>query len=407
MTAPARRAARGLTLVEMLLSLAIGSVVIAGALALLIAQQRAYTSSAADRAMQDSARQGLEDLSVNLRRAGYGIEPWLAFDFGPVTNAPASWQGGTATTTVGYPSGAPGTAPPACAQAVTPATRDSTTASDEIVFYARDPAWSRTISAAPAANQLALGTNLTQPLEAGQILQVMCSGASAWAYVQVGAHADAGQNLVTLQTACDGPFPYQQAMLTNGCFASGWTQARVFKVDRFHYYVQRFNGRPFLMLDRGLFANGAALVEPVAPDVEDVQFAYVFPLATAAPTLVGATPGTQLSNAAASIDLASAPAAYTDPTAAATRTTRHPGNIRAVRVSVVVRIASADPKLGSAEFRTIPAAANRAANTNADQGFRRLLVETTEATRNVDSRAPYFPAYSTNNGADGLNVGGG
>ena len=407
MTAPAtRRAPRGVTLVEMLVALAIGAVVIAGALSLMVAQQRAYRVSAADRAIQDAARQGLEDLGTNLRRAGYGIEPWLAFDLGPVANAPPSWPGGTATTTVGYPSGAPGGSPPACNPTVGPADRDRTDGPDEIVFYARDPGFSRTLSAAPTASQLQLGSNLTSPLEVGQILQVMCAAASAWSYVTVGAHADAGTSVVTLRTACSGPFPYQQGMLTSGCFNAGFGAARVFKVDRFHYYVARYGGRPYLMLDRGLWSGGAALVEPVAPDVEDVQFAYVFPLATPAATVVGATSSVQLAKSAASIDLDAAPAPYTDPTASASRTTQHPGNIRAVRASIVVRTPTPDAQLVGAEYQTVPAAANRPAVAG-DPGYRRIVVETTEATRNVDSRAPYFPAYSTNNGADGMNVGGG
>lgn len=415
MTVPAlaRRAPRGLTLVEMLISLVISTVVIAGALALLVAQQRAYRSSSADRAMQDAGRSGIQELSTNLRRAGYGVEPWLAIDFGPVTNAPPSWQGGTATTTAGYPSGPPGSAPPACtpSPAVTPASRDRTDGNDEIVFYARDPSWNRGLEAAPAANQLRLAADLKAPLEVGQILQVMCPAAAAWAYVTVGAHAAENQKIVTLRTACSGPFPYQQDTLTAGCLASGVDEAtrpRVFKIDRFHYYVDRYDGRPFLMLDRGLWDANGALVEPVAPDVEDVQFSYVLPMA-APPltTLVAGPGGGQLADSAESIDLDAVPAAYEEPTQSVSRTTHHPGNIRAVRASVVVRTPSTDAQLAGPEFQTIPAAGNRGALTNGNAGFRRILVETTEGTRNLDSRAPYFPAYSTNNGVDGLNVGSG
>lgn len=404
-----RRAPRGVTLVEMLISLVITTVVIAGALALLVAQQRAYRSSAADRAMQDAARAGIQDLTTNLRRAGYGIEPWLAIDFGPVENAPPSWAGGAATTTAGYPSGPPGNAPPACtpSPAVTPSSRDRTDGPDEIVFYARDPAWSRGLQAAPSESQLTLAANLKTPLEVGQILQIMCPAAAGWAYVTVGARAAANQKVVTLQTACSGPFPYQQDTLTTGCIAGGWSQARVFKVERFHYYVERFGGRPFLMLDRGLWGADGPLVEPVAPDVEDIQFAYVLPLAAAGlASLVGGPGAAQLDDSADGIDLDAVPAAYADPTQAASRTTHHPGNIRAVQASVVVRTPSADVRFVGSD-RTIPAAGNRGAQTNGDAGFRRILVETTEGTRNLDSRAPYFPAYSTNNGVDGLNVGGG
>ena len=46
------RAPRGVTLVELLVSLTVSTVVIAGPVPLLSAQQRAFRTSAADRAMQ-------------------------------------------------------------------------------------------------------------------------------------------------------------------------------------------------------------------------------------------------------------------------------------------------------------------------------------------------------------------
>ncbi len=48
-----------------------------------------------------------------------------------------------------------------------------------------------------------------------------------------------------------------------------------------------------------------------------------------------------------------------------------------------------------------------AANTAGPAGYRRLLVETSAAVRNLDSRTPFMPPYSAKGGADGLNVGGG
>lgn len=412
---PARgRSQGGFTLVELLVSMGIAAVVCAGALALLSSQQRAFRSSASDRALQETARTGLAEIATNLRRVGYGIEPWLAIDLGPITNAPSSWPSGTPINANGYPSGAPGPAPPGCAATSAVTGRDSVAGPDEIVFHARDPAFSRGLAAAPTATTLTFDTPLSAPLYQGQILQVMCGAASAWAYVTVGAFADQGATQVQLQTACTTGFPYQQNLLTAGCLATGFANARVFKIDRFHYYIARYadsalNGaqRPYLMLDRGLWRDGAAQVEPVAPDVEDVQFAYVFPRSTVQ-QLVGAPIGAaQLSNFAGSIDLASPPPAYTDNSTNATRTTNNPANIRGVRVSIVARSRSPDLALTADEYKKIPPAGNRPELTNGDPGYRRLTVEETQAVRNLDSRGPFFPAYSTNGGADGLNVGGG
>ena len=406
------RVARGFTLMELVVSVAITVVVCMGALALLSAQQRSFRLSADDRALQEEARSALADMTANLRRAGYGVEPWLALDLGPVPNPPVAWPGAAPSPTTGYPAGAPGASPPGCSPAVAVTDRDSTTGPDEIVFYARDPAFNRALAAAPSSAGLKLATALTAPMYQGQILQVMCGGAGAWAYVTVGAFADVGATDVVLDGACTNGFPHQQAMLDSGCFDAGFAAARVFKIQRFHYYVARYldtatgTTRPYLMLDRGLWSGGAPLVEPIAPNVEDLQFGYVFPGAATTP-LVGTTEGTQLANATGSIDLNATPPAYTDITGATSRTTHSPANIRAVRVSVVVRAANPDPNTTGDDLHTIPAAANRGAITNADPGYRRLVVESTESLRNLDSRGPFYTPYSTNAGADGLNVGGG
>ncbi|BDG09094.1 PilW family protein [Anaeromyxobacter paludicola] len=400
---------RGFSLTELLVAMVASAVIAAGALGLVVAQQRAFTASAGDRGLQETARTALGELGMSLRRAGYGVEPWLALDFGPANGAFANQS---------YPSGAPSAFPPsasACTGADAVSCRDSVTGPDELVFYARDPAFSRALAAAPTSTRLTLATPLVNPLYQGQVLQVMCGGASRWAYVTVGAKAGPGDTAVALGTASSGPFPYQQDQLASGCFGAGWRDVLVLKVERFHYYVARYSDgsgadRPYLLLDRGLWDGGAPLVEPVAPDVEDLQVSYLFP--GSAVQRVGYAPGHRLVNATAAaspdaaVDLSAAPPTYADLSNAPSRATNHPANVRAVRISLVVRTATWDPQLAGAGGATLPAAANRPAS-GADGGYRRLLVETTEGVRNLDSRGPFYPSYSTNAGADGLNVGGG
>ena len=64
------REARGFTLTELLVGLVVTAIVAAGALSLLVGQQRAFKGSASDRAMQESARAALSEMGMNLRRAG-------------------------------------------------------------------------------------------------------------------------------------------------------------------------------------------------------------------------------------------------------------------------------------------------------------------------------------------------
>jgi hypothetical protein len=97
--------------------------------------------------------------------------------------------------------------------------------------------------------------------------------------------------------------------------------------------------------------------------------------------------------------------AYTDAATAASRTSHHPANIGAVRVSVVVRTAEEDITQVSDASRTLPAAGNRP-DLLGPPSHRRTRVETTAVTPNLDVRAPYFPSYSAG-ATDRLNVGGG
>ncbi len=415
---------RGFSLVELLIAVAVSLLVIAAAMALLVSQQRIFRVSTADRALQETGRVALEELTSNLRLAGYGIDPSYAFDFGPLEavrqdRAPETADLSAASTF-------PGCTAISC--------RDSITGSDEVVFRYRNPSFVRTLAAAPTVTSITIAGPLVTPLYQGQILQVMCfAGDMRWAYVTVGATiqpTDSDTVEVALATANGDQFPFQNGYLTNSCFGAvaprGALQtapvtfaaaSKVYKVDQFRYFVARYDAagdvvtdvasgaRPFLMLDQGLLDGGEPLLNVVAPDVEDLQFAYLFPNSLPANQLVGATAGTQISAGTSGIDLdpAAGPPAFSDESAAPQRLTQHPGNIRAVAVNVTVRTPEADARVF--DF-TIPAAANRPAIAG-PIGHRRQLFQTSAATRNLDARGPYFPTYSTTGGADHLNVGGG
>lgn len=406
----ATRRSRGYTLVELLVAVTVSTLVVAAGVALLLSQQAAFRSGSDDRALQETGRVALEDVAANLQMAGFGLDPGLAFDFGAMGGVIVDRAPGGVAVSV--------RAPADCGTPVT--CRDQATGPDELVFRARNPAFMYR-AVAVSGTQIQIQGPLRTPLSRGQVLQVMCmSGALEWAFVTVNAGLAAGgalQPTIDIGTgdpAAPAEFPRQNPWLARAgsCFQTG--AVAVYKVDRFRYFIQRYatsgavssTGRPFLMLDQGLFdGDGLAIVTPVAADVEDLQVTYLFPRAQGtARAAVPPTPGTRLVNGAGGIHLAAGSPAYSSPRNDATRLNNHPANIRAVRVAIVAR--SAEP-LPSVTDATVPAAGNRPATTSTDVGYRRLLFEATTATRNLDARTPYIPAYSTNSGADNLNIGGG
>ena len=79
----------------------------------------------------------------------------------------------------------------------------------------------------------------------------------------------------------------------NGCFVAPGVIMVV--VDRFHYMIQPYAGVPWLVLDTGTDVDGSGAVDagdyiPIAPGIEDVQFAYVMNINAPAIPSGGAPP---------------------------------------------------------------------------------------------------------------------
>jgi type IV pilus assembly protein PilW len=418
MTRP-NRSQRGFTLIELMVALGISVVVIAGSLMLLNAQRKAFQGGAGDRGLQEAGRVALVELSSNLRMAGYGVDPGMAFDFGQALSPQQQATLPEGVTGVQFGGFECANNPVAC--------RDRVDGPDEVVFHYRDPAFGQLLTGHDV-NSLVLRGPLLRPLERGQILQVICySGDQVWAYVTVGARVEPslGNDIRVALTGgvlagdTSPIFPVQNALLANTCFAGA---ARVFAVDRYRYFVQTYDAagnvvawgtagaRPFLMLDQGhLDAAGKKRLSMVAPDVEDLQLSYVYSLAAPGTQVRGATEGTQLTNGADGIDLAPATLpsipTYTTASRDPARTSGHPSNIRAVRVGVVVRQALADT---STLEPILPALGNRAAIAR-ETNRRRAVFEISVPLPNLDSRGPVFPTHGDPTLASdaNLNFGGG
>jgi len=427
MTAPART--RGVTILELVIGIGISAIVLAGSLLLLQQQQHALQAGNQDRILQETARMALGHISANLRAAGFGVDPALVLGFGSQSNVRMERAPGVTFNTTSLQ----------CADANRVTCRDRIDGPDEIVFLSRDPEFGHVLRAAATAGSTALTIQgpLNTPLYPGQILQVACySNPMTWAYLQVSSLVSPTSTdtvSVPITASANSTFPTQNPLLGDTCFskvalgppttidttyyANLQLDAKVFKVDRYRYYVASYQdplsgtSRPYLMLDQGLSdAGGNAMVSVVTPDVEDVQFAYVFPNSPdTAHQLVGTTAGTAIPAGATGIDLAPVDGfvVYSDPVApvaAPTRLTHHPANIRLVKVSLVVRAPAPDLRWTFPGNDQIPAALNRPAQAGPAH-YRRLLVETSVPLRNLDAQLPYFPTYGF--ASDQQNPGGG
>jgi type IV pilus assembly protein PilW len=427
-----RRAPRGLTLVELMVGLGVSILTIAAAMTLLIQEQHSYTTSAQDRSEQEAGRMALREITRRLRTAGYGVDSNLVLDFGTTAQVPRTNLIDPATN-VAF-------APYNCATDVQ--CRDSTdsTRSDELVFLTRDPLFSRVVTAVTPTSVTVMG-QLKQPMYAGQLLQVSCLGGTrSRAYVTVAADVAAPANpnaatavTITLLAGQEvgvlHQFGRENATLLDPCFAiaTAGQQPILTAVDRTRFYVdwytdagarvapQTAGARPYLMLDRGLTpgAGGATVGStpvPIAPDVEDLQLSYLYgPAVAGGPQRpVGTTLGVGLAaDPVLPMTTAVVPPAYDDPPDAASRTTGHPANINAVRVSVVVRSSDADISKTSDYDRTVPAAGNRPEFLGQPY-YRRALFETTVYLRNLQTVAFTYPSVYTGGGSTaGFNLGGG
>jgi type IV pilus assembly protein PilW len=411
----------GFTLVELLVGVTVSLIAIAGAVVMLQGQQRSFQGSSADRALQETGRMALGAMSQDIAMAGFGVEPPMAFDFGQMIDVPMERapQGTGQTVTFGGDPG--GTTGFACGAAV--ACRDAIDGPDELAFQYRNPYFNHRILAVESETSIRIQGPLRQPIRAGQVFQAIClAGNMVWAYLRAAGEVAVTEDpsvLVSLDPGVNLEYPHQNQVLDDTCFV---VDGRLLEVERVRYFVQTYDvggavvawntpgARPYLMVDRGLrSAEGTPLLEVVAPDVEDLQVSYVFPLAAAENQVAGSTAGTRVDNSATGIDLA--PAGGLVPTYAAARlsavrTTHYPSNIRAVRTAIVVRSPSQDTNLGNA---AIPAAGNRPEIPAGDPGYVRTFFETSVTLPNMESRAPFFPTIvpTTDASAGILNVGGG
>jgi prepilin-type N-terminal cleavage/methylation domain-containing protein len=277
----------GFTLVELLVTMAIVVIVVAGVTQALMGYKTAATMQNYKRIGNTTARTALTLIERNLQRMGHAIQPGLALDFTVFK------EGETSCSPVGEVDG-------------NTCVRDSTTAADEIVFYARDPEyWAANVEAPPEGKSWEVSkvdTNVIvlqtahggEVFMRGQILQVVCASAAQSVYVTVAATTGPYKDGDIPEIKLKGPTagnPFEQEILygagdPRSCV--GDAASRVFLVHRYRYFVKEVllaDGKtlnPYLMLDMGVDRTEDDVVDaadliPVAPDIVDMQISYMRP----------------------------------------------------------------------------------------------------------------------------------
>jgi len=396
---------RGFTLIELMLSVAITSVVVSVISIFLLKQSQASVKQTQQRTLEETGRQALLEIATSVRLAGAGIDPTAAFDFDRYK------CGGSATT---CNNNAGRETPPTAA---TPGLRDKTDGPDELVVSYRDPIFSRKLSAINGTGPYVVTFDpkapaLTTTINQGRIAMLLCSGADPVSYMAVSTDAVAGATSVSLRplTNDDGYFP--QATPTDPCFGKGTLAL----VERVRYFVANdTDGVPSLFRDRGRPNDPVVLFR----GIEDLQLAYQIGTGTApggppAGSTVAPAPTPPACRGTSWVFGACAGQAETPTETAGTldwindgydvpsRYTGYAANIRAVYITVVARGAQSSPdKAGDTPPALLPPAAlaNRTAPPPDPAGrkYVRTVLSMSEQTPNLLSRARIAPdaGYST------------
>lgn len=396
-----RPSARGVTLVELLVAIGVLGIVLASITGAVLSQRKVAASVELGREMLDNGREALLELEKGLRMAAFGVDPRAAFDFAHFRCDENDLITGVNGRQM-------------C--------RDRRNGPDRLSFLARDPryridpmgtngcdmdqgcptgqAWHLTDRELTSPPSITVDARKGQRFLAGRVLLVTCSTVSQFSMVTVKTTTEAEEDGALRIPVYDAHAtdPTRENALGPACFASRPT---VFAIDRWHYEIRDYDGMPWLVLDPGLDLDGDGSdplaevdlddVLPIAPGIEDLQLAYILadPLGETSPDsdengVVGDDPAAEAEEPDPSLN---APE-YRTAANHETRRNLHPANIRAVRVSLVARSLRPDRgRLGD----PIPPAENaqRDSEEEVTDEFRRALLTTTVATRNMGSRGMF------------------
>jgi prepilin-type N-terminal cleavage/methylation domain-containing protein len=372
---------RGFSLIELMLAVAITSIVVAVISLVLVKQSQASVKQTQQRTLEETGRLALLEIAHSVRMAGSGIDPTAAFDF----DRYACGTPGTAAT-CNNNTGRDGTA-------TGPAPRDRIDGSDEIVLSYRDPSFSRNVVSKSGSDPytLSLDRPLTAAIAKDRIAMLLCSGADPVAYLAFAADAAPDQTIVTLRSVTNNDGYYPKSAPTDTCFG----KSSLVLVERVRYFVANDTDKvPSLFRDRGRGGDPTLLFR----GIEDLQFTFTIgppPAGGPAPLACGngweyGAEGCPQGTMPRDATLEGKPDfwindGYDDPE----RFKVHPANIRSVQISLVARAAQLSPDVSG---DALPKLANRpAAPKDPAHPYARSVLTIREHTTNLLARARLMP----------------
>jgi type IV pilus assembly protein PilW len=394
---------RGFTLAELLVGLAVTSIVMTAVVAIFVGVQRSYQAETEVKYITESGRGALLFIERTLPLAGYGIDPRVAFD---VSN-----QSARDNQNINLMAFTP--AQPALPTGV----NGPAVIGDELAFRYRDPAFLRAGRLNSGNTTVTVDTPLGVGLPVNKLLMVGCRGGSDYAMVRVTTAAAATATSVSVSNA-GAPFVASSANCLTGTGASSpW----VFIIQEHRLRIVNLGGRPWLVsfrnLEDGVLALNNNNYDPIAPDVESFQVAFGMNRARPALTCCTAAPDTGgntnhiVGDAigetffAEPANLLSSQPDYRSGYDKPERFLARPANIRSVHIAIVLRSSRNNPT-GAQQLRTDDLF-NYDAPAPILDGFKRSNFHTAIMVPNMVSRSGFSPALRTTAVTNDLNSWGG
>ncbi|HEY3448057.1 MAG TPA: prepilin-type N-terminal cleavage/methylation domain-containing protein [Myxococcales bacterium] len=383
----AARHARGFTLIELLVGTVVSSIVVLGVASAFVGINASYQSESKIKVAVENSRNAQVYLERTVHMAGYGIDPRYAFDFS---------TGSLGTSYGGLKDNFPAT--------------PTTFATDDLAFRYRDPSYMRRGIITSSGNKISLDTaaSFGVSLRTGQVMVVACANGGEYVVVKTTEPKAATEREIAT-TPYSTPFSSSVPnCTTNG--ANTPDAAFVFLLYELRLRVKLYDNKPYLVAFNSFDNPDTADFVVIAAGVENFQVAYVMNRPLPAPDapsgvtvpdsstnsnwIIPDVSGEGLPDPGADAPL------YATPNLDPPRYSKHPANIRAVRVTMVVRNSST-----LANLKYPRTDIENQAKFGADDGYFRTVISTTISTPNMKSRAFFVPAVGDI--ASGLNIGGG